>query len=313
MNKLYILIIFLFSIIAVKLNAQQIPLLTQYTNDKFLINSAYAGSSNILNATLNIRQQFVGFEKAPSTQYFTLHRPIKRQTMGIGLKINNDKLGATNILNTLAVYSYHIGLGNGKLSMGIEGGIYNYSVNFGSLIVADKEYDNSIPQNIDSKTYPDASFGLFYKVETLYAGYSVQHLIKSNSINEDNSSDYQHFYKHHYLVFGNQFELDKEINIEPYILLKKTRSCPMQVDIAAKYNYKKMFSAGLLYRSGDALALLLCVGNKEGTYRIGYSYDFTLSKLASYSKGAHEIMLIYNIKLLPTAGLKELNPIIYTR
>ncbi len=88
--------------------------------------------------------------------------------------------------------------------------------------------------------------------------------------------------------------------------------------ITVAFNYRKQFDfnqfdfgvywffnpveLGLWYRGlpvrtkneiSNIDAIIPSVGVNVGDIRIGYSYDLTLSKLAAYSHGAHEISLIY--------------------
>ena len=48
-------------------------------------------------------------------------------------------------------------------------------------------------------------------------------------------------------------------------------------------------------------AVILLIGAQFGIFRSGYSYDLTLSDLAGYSGGAHEISITLNLDDLPNA------------
>jgi hypothetical protein len=57
--------------------------------------------------------------------------------------------------------------------------------------------------------------------------------------------------------------------------------------------WKKQWGMGLGYRVGDALTVNAeAIVNEH--FRIGYSYDRTVSGLSSFTRGAHEIMLRYH-------------------
>ncbi|NBW59738.1 MAG: type IX secretion system membrane protein PorP/SprF [Crocinitomicaceae bacterium] len=49
---------------------------------------------------------------------------------------------------------------------------------------------------------------------------------------------------------------------------------------------------GLTYRNSDAIGVLLGFSPIQ-KFTIGYSYDITINKLASVSRGSHEIVLKY--------------------
>ena len=63
----------------------------------------------------------------------------------------------------------------------------------------------------------------------------------------------------------------------------------IQADITARAYYKDDYWAGLSYRTGDAVILLL--GLKYDRFYFAYAYDFTLTDIRSQSYGSHEITL----------------------
>ena len=58
---------------------------------------------------------------------------------------------------------------------------------------------------------------------------------------------------------------------------------------------KDVFWAGAAYRYNDAVAAIIGFQATQ-QFKVGYSYDFTLSKLQKYNSGSHEIMLNYIFK-----------------
>src|ERR1035437_1355821 len=180
MKKAFLKIIILLLItLNGRIMAQQDPMYSMYMLDKMLINPAYTGSSNWLVGTLKYRQQFIGFDGNPVTETFNFHTPIQKRHIGLGFKIINDKTAVTNNLNASLFYSYHLNFAGGKLSIGLEGGIFNRRVDYPKLILTDP-VDNSIPLNAMSSLVPDASFGIYYQKKQFYIGYSDYHLIKKN-------------------------------------------------------------------------------------------------------------------------------------
>ena len=77
-----------------------------------------------------------------------------------------------------------------------------------------------------------------------------------------------------------------------------------QFDFGVYYN-ENVFTLGLWYRglnlvksykryqNNDALSVVIGLQNKRTSF--GYSYDVTISKLASVSQGAHEVTLSYQM------------------
>ena len=167
--------------IGFSLYAQQLPRYSEYMFDKAIINPAYAGTIPYINTTLAHRQQFVGIEGAPVTQFFVFHAPIQKKNIGLGFKIINDKAAVVANLSMEGMFSYYLGLGSGRLSFGIEAGILNQKIDFTDLIRHDA-IDNTITYDRQNKIIPDASFGIFYQTKTWFLGWTSFQLAGSKII-----------------------------------------------------------------------------------------------------------------------------------
>jgi type IX secretion system PorP/SprF family membrane protein len=308
-NKLYKTIFFFSIILSGKINAQQDPMYTMYMLDKMLINPAYTGSSKWIVGTLKYREQFIGFDGNPITETFNFHSPIQKKHIGLGFKIINDKTAITNNLNASLFYSYHLNFAGGKLSIGLEGGIYNRRINYPKLILTNPN-DNSMPLTIMSSSVPDGSLGIYYQKKQFYMGYSDCHIIKREfnykTLNESNS----HLYNHMYLLIGKIFDISEKWSFEPSMLVKYQAAAPIQLDVNASLSFHDRIAIGVHYRTGDAVAAVLKIGILENL-RVAYAYDMTISGLSPYSKGSHEIIISYGIKLPPPAAEKEIHPRYY--
>lgn len=310
MKKIYFRFSFLLLLLfSGRIIAQQDPMYSMYMLDKMLINPAYTGSASWLVGTLKYRQQFVGFAGGPTTATFNFHTPIQKRHIGLGFKVISDKTAIMSNLNASLFYSYHLNFAGGKLSAGLEAGIYNRRINYQDLVLNDP-VDNSLPQTATSSLVPDASVGLYYQKKQFYIGYSFCHLVKKDfnykAISESNS----HLYNHMYLLLGKVFELSEKWSFEPSALVKYQAASPVQLDVNVSLAYRERVTVGFQYRTGDAVAAMLKISILENL-RIAYAYDMTVSGLSPYSKGAHEIILSYGIKLPPPAAEKEIHPRYY--
>ncbi len=290
--------------------AQQEPMYTQNNFDRLVFNPAYAGSSGWIVTSLKHRSQFIGIDGAPSTQMVTIHAPWQIKSMGFGGKIINDHLGATGQFNATAIYAYHLGLGKGKLSVGIEGGIFSQTIDFSTLYKIDP-IDKAIPTGKSSVIKPDASFGLQFQARDYFVGFSIVHLFSDNlNFTNTDRSIVGQLNKHYFLSGGYVYDLKNEISVQPCFLLKKVAGAPMQVDLYTNVIYKDKYTLGIGYRTGDALTFVAKV-NITDAIRVSYSYDFRISSVANYSSSAQEFMIRYGIKLLPPQQIKEINPRYY--
>lgn len=289
--------------------AQQYPQMSQYMFNKIFVNPAFCGNTPVLNVSLDYRQQYMGFEGAPTTQFLSASLPFQLKNMAVGLKVINDKVGINNSLNVNLVYAFQMGFGPGKLSMAIEGGMVSNTINFSSLRKHD-ELDESIPESSASKLVPDAHFGLYYNTEKWFVGFTAFNLIQSKIIYGDGNVG-QKLAMHFVGLAGYGFPIGKDLKIEPSVLFKNVKGVPSQLDINTSIYFKTLFSVGASYRLGDALAAIVSFNVIE-ELKIGYSYDLTMSELKTYhSGGAHEIALIYNYKLPAPPRKKTVDPRYY--
>src|SRR5690349_16360693 len=96
--------------------SQQYPVFTQYYFNELVINPAYAGAHVQLSLTSSYRNQWVNFPGAPKTFSFSGHSSLYKGKIGVGLLINNDRIGSYNNQNIFGFYSYRIHLNKGTLA-----------------------------------------------------------------------------------------------------------------------------------------------------------------------------------------------------
>mgnify|MGYP001572046577 CR=1 FL=1 len=277
-----------------QLSAQQDPLFSQYMFNRLIINPGYTGSTNTLYATLAYRQQFAGLEGAPQTQAFTIHAPVNKKSMGLGIKAIHQNIGVTNQNMISAIYAYHLGFAKGRLSLGLEGGIFNQSIDFTNLRKTVQD-DNAVPAGKESALVPDAAFGVYYHNDKFYTGASVYHLLQSRIDYTGYERDLvTQLSRHYFLTGGYSINTGENIRIDPSLLLKYVSGAPPQIDVNANVTFKETFAVGGAYRTGDAVVFLFQY-NFKNRIKFGYAYDYTISELASYSNGSHGIMLSYSM------------------
>jgi hypothetical protein len=82
------------------------------------------------------------------------------------------------------------------------------------------------------------------------------------------------------------------------------------LDVNVNVLWEDMIWGGITWRPGDAVApsagIQYSVNKKEGitsstqVFKLGYSYDATMSDLRTYSSGSHELFLSYAFKFITT-------------
>lgn len=293
--KKIILSILALSFAFIKTQAQQDVMVSQYMFNGLLLNPAYSGSHKYFTSTLMHRSQWVKLEGAPVTSILAVDGPVKNKNMGLGLILMHDQIGATDQTDICANYSYHLKLGNGKLSFGIKAGVSKYLFNTNELVYWD-ENDNIYNEgNKQSAWLPKFGFGMYYYTDKWFSGISIPTLIAYDKnytfgadVNKSSLVD-----RHYLLTGGLIFKLNEDFKMKPSVLVKYVPTAPVQADINLNVLYKNQFWIGASYRTGDAVSALIEY-QTNFRFRIGYSYDFTLSNIRRYSNGTHEIMIGYD-------------------
>ena len=283
-----------FVILGSVVNAQQDPQFTMFMFDRVSYNPAAAGIDGVLNVTAFYRNQWSGFDGAPTTGLLNVSSPIFSINSGVGISLYFDEIGQQNTINGLLSYNYQLKVGSGyKLGMGVALGMYNSKLGTDWVARDDIDNDTAIPISGESSTVFDASFGLVLRSEQLYVGLSVTHL-SGGKLENLNIALTQHYY----FEAGYDFILGDEFKLIPNVLVK-TDFISTQFDANLTAMWNNVIWLGVSYRFEDAVApmvgIQLPVG--KGEIRIGYAYDVTLSDIKNYSSGSHEIFVNYNMSL----------------
>lgn len=301
MKKIYYLIygILCLWITTTAVLAQQRPVHSQYMFNPLLINPAYAGHQKQLSATMHIRNQWVNLEGAPKTQTLSAHTNIDRKNIGVGLTVYNEQIGVHNDFGIFGSYAYQIKFAKSALSLGIQGGLNRLSSDFFKLTL--KSYNDPLIDQYNQFN-PNFGTGVFYRNETGYIGASVPYLINNRRIERDEIGKMKEAReKRYYFVHaGKVFPINKDVQVKPSMLLRIQEGAPIGADLNLNFFLQKIINAGVSYRTGDSFIMMFELTLNEN-FSFGYSYDLISSSLNTHTRGSHEIMLNYRIRLTSTA------------
>jgi type IX secretion system PorP/SprF family membrane protein len=277
---------------SLSITAQQDPMYTHYMYNTLVVNPGYAGSRDALTITALHRSQWVDFNGAPVVQTLTMHSPLKNDHYGLGLSISNDKIGPTHKTSVFGDFAYRMNLTKkSKLALGLSAGVNIMQANLSSLKL-DDQVDPSFQNNNAGSVTPNFGFGLYYSRERFYVGLSVPNIVQ-NRYSIDNAS-LGNEQIHYYFIAGALFNLSKNLAFKPTTLVKMTPAAPIQGDFTGTFIMAKKLSAGLMFRTGDALGVLVGYNITEQLF-IGYSYDWSYGmRTGRYNQGSHEIVLRYD-------------------
>ncbi|MEM1000054.1 MAG: type IX secretion system membrane protein PorP/SprF [Bacteroidota bacterium] len=295
--KLYQKLLFALGLVAfligseTQVQAQQDPQYSQYMFNPLAYNPAYAGSRDALSANVLLRRQWMGIADGPSTGTISIHTPSPNERHGFGLNYIFDQLGVTtqNFLNL--AYAYRLPLGPGFLSLGLQGGLTSYRLNYAQINPRDP--DPSKPDVALSALLPRAGTGIYFQSERFFAGLSVPNLIggryfRGNSNVTDDVAAAQEI--HYFATIGGILPLGSSVQFRPSAIVKYVADSPLQVDLNTTFFFKETIGVGVGYRTADALIFMLEYRSKR-LFRAGYAYDLSLSPIRAVNSGSHELML----------------------
>jgi type IX secretion system PorP/SprF family membrane protein len=276
---------------------QQDPLYTQFMTNPFLINPALAGTYPYYQIMLNSRVQWTSIPDAPMTNVMSMYGPTVKQPMGLGGYIMYDVYGATSNTQLKLAYAYNYGITEDlKISMGLGIGLKQFKIS-GNMTI--DQPDPTYTQGYTyTKLYPDASWGVYAYSATYHAGFAITNLF-GNKVEYgyvDTATHLSHLKQNFYLHGGYKYNVNRELAIEPTLVLKKANAMPIQMDLDVRAWYGKRqwdrtkLWGGVTYRTGDAVCILLGIIYQR-KIEFGYSYDISINKLAGYNTGSHEIMI----------------------
>jgi type IX secretion system PorP/SprF family membrane protein len=303
-------IVFLGSLIlsVTTVSGQDLAFSQFYANPVYL-NPALAGNKICPRITLNYRNQYPALNGHYVSYCAGSDMYVKAISGGIAVMASADMTGPLASFAGSAVYSYHLRISD-KISMNaaMQAGYFQYRLNWENLVFEDMIVPGTGEIISGSETPPekmnvgDVDFSTGFVIgynERLYLGAAAHHITMPDL------SFYQ----------GNTSRLDMKITIHAGALFD------LQEGIQGSENDRLSFSPNVVYiQQGDFHQLnggmyvnfypfvagawyrydfdnpdaaIVSLGFQQPQYKIGYSYDFTVSQLGLPAGGAHEISFVW--------------------
>jgi len=296
-GKKNILLLLMIFTLSSPIFSQQEAMFTHYMDNTLEINPAYAGSRDAVTITALHRSQWVGFDGAPTTQTLTLHGPVYKDAVNLGLSLIHDKIGPVDNTAMFVDYAFRVKLDSeSKLAFGLKLGFNYYNFNLSDLSLTN-QVDGAF--NVNASTFaPNIGFGAYYSRNNFYAGLSTPKIVSNNYLysTTNTSSTLATEKRHYYLILGGWTPISKDVKLKPTSFVKVTPGAPIEADFTTDFLFHDRFSLGAMYRTGDALGLLVGYYVTE-QFSIGYSFDWSfVNNTAKYNAGSHEIVLKYDFK-----------------
>lgn len=284
---------------AAKIYAQQDPAQTHFIYNKMMFNPGSTGIDDGFCVTSGYRNQWDKVNGAPNTTFLNLEGNLSRWIpVNVGLNFCNDAIGFTRQNNLMLNVSYPLQIPGGhQLGIGLGVGMLNFGQS-PTWVPPQTMLDNLLPAGF-SATGLDMNFGLYFKsASNFYAALSATHITAPGITQAQNSAlqgPYTYNVVRHMYVMGGYKTNPVFGSTSNYIdmqMMVRTDLKKTSVDVNARYIVPGLGYAGLTYRTIDAVAFMVGY-NPAPRLTIGYSYDLTINKLSSVSRGTHELLVKY--------------------
>lgn len=304
----------------------QDPQFSQFYAAPLYLNPAFAGSTNQARAGINYRNQWPAIDANYTTMSAFFDYFIEDKSSGVGVMLTRDQEGLAGLrsLSLALQYSYELQITDYLgFRPGFQAALYNRDVGFSRLTFGD-QFDKSTGQLINkstaetfnddgSRTFVDVSAGGVFFTKMAWLGVAANHLNTPNQSLIGEKYDLPiklslhggfKFFMRPGVVGNGVYARNAERSIAPAFQYRHQGKFD-QMDLGLYFTFEPLV-IGTWYRgvpfknldgyvNNESIVLLLGfvkLGAKDAI-NIGYSFDYTISRLGPGSGGAHEFSLVY--------------------
>jgi type IX secretion system PorP/SprF family membrane protein len=244
------------------------------------------------------RNQWSGFNSAFRTYGLYYEQSLDRLNSGIGINLEGDNAG-DGILKTTrlsAAYAYRLKITDDlNIRLGVEAGAIQTNLNWDKLIFPDQidpilgvgNNTGEVRPTITSKTVLDIGSGLLLLSDKFYLGVALKHMNTPKDglllINDNITTGLPVRYV---IQGGTDLFVNKGNKVRPASFISPnflfvSQGPYRQLNIGAYAGVGPVF-AGAWFRHTlrNSDAVIVSAGLRKGVFKIGFSYDITVSGLA---------------------------------
>ena len=298
------IIFLLYCAVAVLETKAQDPIFTQFYANPLYLNPALAGTHGCPRFAMNYRNQWPSLSGNFVTYSASYDQYFKNISGGIGILATHDQQGQNTINHTTLslIYSYHLKV-NRKFSLLFAGqATWNQKfldwnkLTFGDMIDPRRGFiyqTGDVPRG-GSKGFFDVSAGFVGFTKNFYFGFAAHHLNRPNESMIIGTSPMPMRFTGHAgaeIPLGKQSKYSNQTTISPNVIYRYQQGF-MELNLGLYLRYG-IFTTGAWFRNRDAF--ILALGINTGSFKVGYSYDITVSRLTNQSGGSHEVSMGINL------------------
>lgn len=279
----------------------QDPQFTQFYANPIYLNPAFAGSHGCPRFAVNYRNEWPSLTGNYVTYSMSYDQYFKNISGGFGVIAMHDQQGQGTIFTSMlgAVYSYHLNVNRKfKMMFGARAAMFNKFLDWDKLTFGDMIdprrgfiYQTGDVQRGGSRYFFDASAGMVGYNKHFFFGIAGHHLNRPDESMIIGSSRLPIRLTGHMgakIPLGGKSQYKNITSIMPNVIYQYQNG--FQELMFGTYIQYGAFNAGAWFRNRDAF--ILTIGVDTGKFRLGYSYDITVSRLNNgVSGGSHEVSL----------------------
>lgn len=299
-----VLAIFISLLFLQKGSTQQLPQYSLYMFNPYIVNPAFAGTTNEVQVRSTNKYQWTNITDAPRTFNLSFTNSALDEKMGYGGLVFTDITGPTRRIGAQFSSAYHAKISETlKISFALSLGFTQYAVDGDKISV--RETDDPILQNrLSSDIIFDGKAAFYLYHENYFFGLSVPNITQTKLEPFDDQASIGNLEPHYNVIAGYNYVLNDNITLKPSVLLKYVQPVPFRIDMNLTAVYQDRFWIGGGYRINDGI-IALAGADLNNRMQITYAYDILTSDLSSYSGGIHELTLGLNFTKMKTKSSEE--------
>jgi type IX secretion system PorP/SprF family membrane protein len=284
----------------------QDPTFTQFYSNPVYLNPALAGSSGCPRIALNYRNQWPQLTGNFITYAAAYDTYAKNLSGGVGIMAMHDQQGQGTIQTSMiaGTYSYYLKVNRKfRIMFGGQAAYFQKYLDWSKLTFGDQidprrgfiYQTGDVPRGNGSHGFFDVSAGMVGFTKNFYFGVAAHHLNRPDESMILGDSRLPIRITGHMganIKLGQRGRYSSNTTLMPNVIYQYQNGF-QQLNIGAYLKYES-FTIGAWYRNRDAFIVSLGITTEK--FRIGYSYDLTVSQLGGVSGGSHEISMGINLK-----------------
>jgi type IX secretion system PorP/SprF family membrane protein len=298
--KFSIPIMVLFILLGNRAWSQQDPVYTQYMNNLMSVNPAYTAVRGVGSFSGLFRNQWVNLDGAPKSTSLSFSMPFDSLDMGLGIDFLYDYTVPLTTTGLFLNYSYKVKVAqNSTLSLGLKAGVNYLDARLTQLDRYHLDDEYILGYGDFKRWLFNAGVGIFWFNEKFYAGFSIPRLIENRYVKDKVTVGTVSREKQHYFFQGAYMvDLSPKVSFKPGLTTIMTAGAPVTADFDFSFLFYQKVWFGVMYRISDAVG-----GYTQFQYKnmkIGFSYDYSHTRIREFQGGTFEIMLRYEFKTKET-------------